>query len=190
MIELMIGLVIVGILLGIGAPALSVWIKNGQISATADAIQNGLQLARSEAVHRNGMVRFQLTTTVNNACALSTTNSNWVVSQNDPTGACGTPPSDTVAPFIVQVRPSSEGSGSATDSAGQSLVCFNGLGRQSSDPTCPAPTSVTFSITNPAGGTCRSAGGVMNCLNVVVSSAGQIRMCDPSLSHATNPKGC
>ncbi len=194
MIELLIVVVIVGVLAVIAAPALSSWIQNAQIRTTADAIQNGLQLARGEAVHLNTLMRFQLTTTTDNSCALSTTNSNWVVSQLDPTGACASAPSSVTNfvgdPLIVQVRPSAEGSGSAVDAAGQSVICFNGLGKQAINAACPAPATVTISVTNPTGGTCRQVGGPMKCLNVVVSSAGQIRMCDPSLSQAANPAGC
>jgi type IV fimbrial biogenesis protein FimT len=196
MIELLITVAIVGVLAAIAAPALSSWVQNAQIRTTADAIQNGLQLARGEAVRRNSDVRFQLTTTTDNSCALSTTNSNWVVStvsgvgSGDPTGACATPPSDANAPYIIQVRPSAEGSGSSVDSAGQSLICFNGLGKQSTNAACNPPGTVTISVKNPTGGACLEAGGPMKCMNVVVSSAGQIRMCDRSLSQATNPQGC
>jgi type IV fimbrial biogenesis protein FimT len=194
MIELLIGLVIVGVLAVIAAPALSSWIQNAQIRTTAEAIQNGLQLARGEAVHLNTLMRFQLMSSTDNTCQPSTNNSNWVVSQGDPTGACASAPSSVTNfvgdPLIVQVRPSAEGSGSAVDAAGQSLICFNGLGKQATNAACNPPGTVTISVTNPNGGACLAAGGPMKCLNVVVSSAGQIRMCDPSLSQAANPAGC
>jgi type IV fimbrial biogenesis protein FimT len=174
MIELMVGLVIIGILLGIGAPALGVWIQNGKIRVTADAIQNGLQLARSEAVRRNSLVRFQLTSSIDNTCALSTNSSNWIVSFDDPTGACASTASETVAPRIIQARPASEGSVGTAVNANQSFIVFNGLGRQSG-------AALTVNITNTSGGT---------PLNVLVSTGGQIRMCDPSFTYPANPKGC
>jgi type IV fimbrial biogenesis protein FimT len=188
MIELLIGLVIIGILAAIGAPALSSWIQNGQLRLAAEAIQNGLQLARAEAVHRNSSVRFQLTTTTDNTCALSTTNSNWVISQDDPTDPavaatlCATAPSDTVAPRIIQKRPSSEGSRNAVVAAAQSTFIFNGLGRLTT-------TADTIVVTNPTGGTCIAANGPMRCLNVVVTTGGQIRMCNPAKASA-DPQGC
>ena len=197
LVELLVGVAILGILAATAAPALSGWVQNAQIRTTADSIQNGLQLARGEAVRLNTLMRFQLMTSVDATCQPSTTSSNWVVSQGDPTvatGACAATPTTTAIiandPLIVQVRASTEGSGTTVDAAGQSLICFNGLGKQANSGACNAPANVTISITNPNGGTCIAAGGPMKCLNVVVSSAGQIRMCDPSLSQTTNPSGC
>ena len=66
------------------------------------------------------------------------------------------------------------------------VAAFNGLGRVS--PT-PAGT-ITYDVGNPSGGTCRAAGGTMRCLRVEVSPTGQVRMCDPSLTSATDPQGC
>ncbi|MDO8464628.1 MAG: GspH/FimT family pseudopilin [Gallionella sp.] len=186
MIELLIGLVIIGILAAIGVPALGSWIQNGQIRVTAEAIQNGLQLARAEAVHRNTSVRFQLTTTTDNACALSTTNSNWVISLDDPTGACASTPSDTVAPRIIQIRPSSEGSRNAVvGTTVQSTFIFNGLGRLTT-------AADTIAVSNPTGGACATIAapnGPMRCLNVAVTTGGQIRMCNPAKA-STDPQGC
>lgn len=189
LIELIVGMVIVGILAAIGAPALSIWMQNGQIRTTADAFQNGLQLARAEAVHRNDLVRFQLTTTTDNTCTLSTTGSSWVVSRGDstgvgdPTGSCGSAPSDTTAPFIIQSRSGTEGSGTVTVTAGQSTFVFSGLGR-----TTNIAGTVTISVSNPAGGACMPAGPV-RCLNVIVATGGQSRLCNPALP-SSNPQGC
>lgn len=191
LIELLITVVIVGILAAIGAPALSSWIQNGKIRATAEAIQNGLQLARAEAVHRNAPVRFQLTTTTDNTCALSATSSNWVISLDDPTDPaisatlCASAPSDTAAPRIIQVRPSAESSGNTVVAATQSTFIFNGLGRLTG-------AADTISISNPAGGACATIaapGEPMRCLNVVVTAGGQIRMCNPAKA-STDPQGC
>jgi type IV fimbrial biogenesis protein FimT len=193
MIELMVALVVAAVLLALAVPALSSWVQNAQIRTTADAIQNGLQLARAEAVRLNTLIRFQLTSTIDNSCTLSTTSSSWVVSMSDPTSLCGTPTTITYTPTatdpaIIQVHPSAEGAGSTTN-ASQALVCFNGLGQQSSATPC-ASAPVTISVTNPAGGACKPAGTV-KCLNVQVTTAGQIHMCDPSLTYsATAPTGC
>jgi type IV fimbrial biogenesis protein FimT len=195
MVELLVAVVILGILMAVAAPALSSWVQNAQIRSTADSIQNGLQLARGEAVRRNSQMYFQLTTTIDKNCALSTTSSNWVVSQRDPTtppiNPCDTPPSfdsiDPNDPLIVQVRSSSEGSGNSVVAADKSTIIFNGLGRTDIDPT--TTSKVNISVTNPVGGACMPA-GPMKCLTVQVFSAGQIRMCDPSLLQVNNPKGC
>lgn len=188
MIELLIAVVILGILAAMGAPALGNWLKNGQIRATAESIQKGLQLARAEAVHRNSLVRFQLTDNLTGACALSTTSSNWVISLDNPADSamsatlCASTPSDTTAPRIIQKRSSAESSGSTVVAADQSTVIFNGLGRLTT-------AAGTISISNPSGGTCAALGGPMRCLNIAVTTGGQIRMCNPAKA-STDPQGC
>ncbi len=132
LIELLVGITIVGILFIMGVPSFKSWIQNAQIHTATEAIQNGLELARAEAVRRNTLVRFQLTSTVDNTCVLTPgtpiqpPSVSWVVSLDDPTspsGMCGNaklneafPVSDSAnnpAPRIIQVRPGSEGSANA-----------------------------------------------------------------------------
>ena len=194
LIELMMGLAIVALLFGLAAPGFSVWIQNTHIRTAAEAIQNGLMLARAEAVRRNTAVRFQLTDTTDDSCALSTSGTNWLISLQDPAGACATAiadPSDLnpPAPGIIQLRAGAEGSRNAAVAAGQSLIIFNGLGR-----VAPVPAGdINIDISNPGGGNCISAtpAGAMRCLRVVVSTGGQVRMCDPAFVFSTtNTQGC
>jgi type IV fimbrial biogenesis protein FimT len=163
LIELMIGVVIMAILFGLALPSYKDWIQNTQIRTAAESIQNGLQLARAEAVSRNTPVSFTLA------------GNDWTVA--------------VVAPALtIQSKTGAEGSTNAViavNPAVQTTTVFNGLGR-----VTPA-AAVTFSVTNPVGGTCQPAvGGAMRCLNVLVSNSGQIRMCDPALALASNPQGC
>lgn len=67
---------------------------------------------------------------------------------------------------------------------GTTVVAFNGLGRQ----LTPGVT-VSIDIDNPTNGTCVAAGGRIRCLRVLVTTLGQVRMCDPSRP-ATDPQGC
>lgn len=183
LIELMTGLVILVILIVMGVPSFSHWIQSSQIRNSAEAIQNGLNLARVEAVRRNAIVRFNLVTTTGDDCALSDVGTSWVVSLDDPSGACNSAASDTVAPRIIQVRASGEGSSNAVVNAGGvNTVSFSGTGR--------ASTAVSIDITNPSGGGCAaSGGGGMRCLRVVVTLGGQVRMCDPARA-SSDPQGC
>lgn len=182
LIELMIGIVVLGILLALGAPAFSSWTQNSQIRNAAEAIHNGLTLARAEAVRRNTTVRFQLVTTTTGACALADTGTNWVVSLDSPAGACDSAPSDDIAPRIVQVRSAAEGSRNAVvDAGGVSLITFNGTGQ--------ASVAATIDVTNPTGGACSTAAGPMRCMRVTVATGGRIRMCDPARA-ANDPQGC
>lgn len=197
MIELLFVVSIIGILAALAAPSFNTWIMNNQIRTVTDSIQNGLQLARSEAVHRNTPIRFEMVSSIDNSCATSTNSGYWVVSQINTLGLCGSAPSDTAAapdPLIIQKHSGLEGGTTTTTIvATQSLVVFNGLGRQATvtdGTTTPSPpVNVSIDVTNPTGGACIPA-GAMKCLRVVVSAAGQIRMCNPSLTQAANPSGC
>ncbi len=177
LIELIVGIVILGVLMAMAAPRFTDWLRNARIRTSAEAIQNGLQLARAEAVRRNATVRFQLVSTIDDTCALATTGPHWVVSMDNPAGQCATAPSDTAAPRIIQVRNRAEGSEQTQVAAGQSAFVFNGLGRLT-----PVPgANVAIDVSSTTGGTCVASGGSVRCLRLVVSVGGQIRMCDPAL---------
>ncbi len=179
LIELCIGLAIFATLLSMAAPSFSIWLANSKIRTTAEAINNGLQLARAEAVRRNAVVRFQLTSDLTAGCALSTTASNWVISLDDPSGACANTPSDTAAPRIYQTRPASEGSTNVLVAADQSAIGFNSLGQQVS--LGAALANVNINISSATTGT--------RTLRVSIGTGGQTRMCDPALA-STDPQGC
>ena len=187
MIELMIGLAIFTMLLLFGAPSFSAWIQSSQIRNSAESIQNGLILARAEAVRRNTTVNFQLVSSLTASCAISTSSNNWVVSRNDPTGKCDVAPdpADTVLPRTIQKRSTNQGSPNAVVAADQGTIIFNGLGRATNLAASPA----SINITNPSGGTCVAASGRMRCLRVDVTTAGQVRMCDPAVS-APDTRAC
>ena len=177
LIELLVGIVILGVLMAMAVPRFTDWLRNARIQTSAEAIQNGLQLARAEAVRRNATVRFQLVSTIDDTCALATTGPHWVVSMDNPAGQCASAPSDTAAPRIIQVRNRAEGSVQTQVAAGQSLFTFNGLGRLT-----PVPAAnVAIDVSSTTGGTCIANGGSVRCLRLMVSVGGQIRMCDPAL---------
>jgi type IV fimbrial biogenesis protein FimT len=187
LIELMIAFAVFAILMVIGVPMFSAWIQSSQIRTSAESILDGLGLARAEAVHQNKFVSFQFVTTVTGSCAVSASGANWVVSRDDPSGKCDQPPSDSTVPRIVQKRAANEGSPNAVVAADRATIMFNGTG-QVTGPASPA----RIDVTNPTGGTCAAAGGgggPMRCLRVEVTTAGQIRMCDPARS-STDPQAC
>lgn len=186
LIELMIGVAIAAMLFALGAPNFSAFIQNSKIRNAAEAIQNGLSLARVEAVRRNTSVQFVLGT-----------GSSWTVGCETATTDC---------PASIQSRSTAEGSTNAavatTEVAASTNVInttptftdtlgFNGLGGITSV-TLPAGSNAIFNITNPNGGACAVADGPMRCLRVVVTSGGQVRMCDPALtiSKPTDPQAC
>lgn len=196
LVEIVVVLGIVALLTVLAVPSMTAWFSNSRIRSTAEAIQSGLQLAKAEAVSRNARVRFQLTSTLDNACAADANGLNWVVNL-DPNanpaeveGRCAADPivydpeADPVSPFIIQKRPATGSTGAQLDASAATIV-FNGLGRP-----VPAPAgNLTIAITYPSAGTCTSVGGELTCLSVVVTPAGQIRMCNPAFP-ATDPQGC
>ena len=201
LIELIVVLAVLAILLAAGASNFSVWMTNSRIRTTAESIQNGLQMARAEAVRRNTPIRFQFVDYLTSACGLSVTKSNWIVSFDDPTsvGGCDAAPlneafavSDSTnnpAPRIIQSRAVTEGGRNTRIDADKSTIVFDGLGRMRRDPD-PAVPFVPVNINVlpvAAAGDCVS----QRCLRVAVSVAGQIRMCDPALDVAGNdPQRC
>lgn len=196
LIELLVTMAILGVLLALGTSSFREWMTNLRVRTTAEAIQNGLQLARAEAVRRNVQMQFELTDTVAAGCTQSTSAANWVVSFDGAgaLGLCGNalfdeayPMTDTAhnpSPRILQVRVATEGSGNATISATQSVFVFNGLGRLVSTPA-------TVDIENSNEGTCIASSGKIRCLRVAVTAGGQIRMCDPAYSSSgSDPQRC
>ncbi len=177
LVELIVGMAILGVLLAIAMPAFSNWLRNARVRTAAESVQNGLQLARAEAVRRNTTIRFQLVDTTDDSCALSTAGPNWVVSFDSPVGACATPPSDTVAPRIIQLRSGAEGSADTTLTADQSALVFNSLGRLT-----PVPAANVTIIVERDRRACLAEGGPIRCLQIMVTLGGQIRMCDPALA--------
>jgi len=175
LIEIMIGLVIVALLFAFGLPSFATFMQNTHVRSAAEAMQNGLSLAKAEAVRRNTYVQFVLGT-----------GSSWTVRC---TNVVADSDSDGVAecPDNIQARSPSEGSSNAavsTTPTTATTVEFNGYGRTTA--------ASVFDITNPTAGTCVADGGRVRCLRVTVSAAGQIRMCDPALtiSRPSDPQAC
>lgn len=190
LIELLIGLAIMGLLIMIGLPNMATWLQNSKIRTAGETMLAGLTLARTEAVRRNQIVRFGMVNNLTSACAISTAGADWVVSLDDVTGACDAAPSEVAAPRIIQTRSGSEGTTSvvvAATTAG--IVHFNGLGRVTSPGGAANMTQVL--ISNPAGGTCEHVdGGAMRCLRIDISVGGEARMCDPAVADASDPRIC
>jgi len=187
LIELMIGLVIMAILLSIGLPAFGLWIQNAQNRTAAESIQNGLQLARTEAVRRNTNVRFDLTSaaglvTWNVGCVTATADCPATIQGR--TGSEGTSNARVGISTVAIPSPAPATQFNTAISSGTGLpagATFNGLGRI---PNANIGTDISrIDITNAVAATARR-------LVVTVGTGGTIRMCDPALSLSANPQGC
>lgn len=198
LIELAVALTVLGLLVLVVAPPVSDWVRNLRVRGATEAIQAGLQRARGEALRTNELVTFWLVsgsnaTVVDDSCALSSGSGSWVVSRVDPTGACGAEPSTTVDPRIVQTHAAGQTSAGVTVAAiaadGTSATCvrFNGFGRvvdstAGPDDDCRPPKQVTrIDVTHALGA---------RSLRILVATGGGIRMCDPAVTDATDPRRC
>lgn len=186
LIELMVGITIVSLLMVVGVPSFSLWIQNTQTRTAAESIQNGLQIARTEAVRRNMNVRFSLTDASGTVA--------WSVDCVNVTADC---------PAGIQSRSGGEGGVNARAgvsvaalpspipvghfntalAAGAGLpagVTFDGMGRV---PIANVGTDIArIDVTNVKAGVRRMV--------IVIGTGGQTRMCDPAIALATNPQGC
>lgn len=213
LIELMVTLSILAFSLALVAPSFSGWVQNSKVRSYAESLQNALQFARSEAVRRNTPVSLQITTTLDNNCALATANvaavNFWVITAGtvNAAGVCGNAIStDAVAtsaaittgaggPFILQKGPVETSLNTLNLNPSQIAITFNGLGRLVAGAAAIVPgqaaAATTYQITSP-NGACVAANGNVRCLNLVVQPAGQVRMCDPSLpaAGANDPMAC
>lgn len=63
MLELVIAMAVMAVMIGMSIPAVSDWAENNRIKATADAMLNGLQMAKMDAVRQNTFAQFVLTDT-------------------------------------------------------------------------------------------------------------------------------
>lgn len=193
LIELLIGIAIVSMLLMAGVPMFGSWIQNTQVRTAAESIQNGLQIARSEAVMRNANVRFALTSadglvawnvgcvTVRDSCPA--TIQTRIAAEGGGNARVGV--STVAPPGVVPVAHYSvalvagaglSDEGGASNNAG---VTFNGMGIVPN-----AGTDVTrIDVINSVSADARR-------LVIVVGSGGLTRMCDPQLALSSNAQGC
>lgn len=189
LIELMIGLAVIGILLGLALPAFDRFLQNTKIRNAAELTISGLNLARAEALRRNGIVRFQLVSDLTASCTASGGSLSWVVSLSDPAGACNVDPSETTAPRIIQKRSALDGTaGVVIATSGGSGVVYTGLGRVST-----AGGNITQIDLSTASGICEHldpVNGDRRCLRVLISAGGQAKMCDPKIVDNTDPRYC
>jgi len=163
LIELLIGLALIGILSVMAVPAYQFWIQNVQIRNAAEGVLNGLQLARAEAVRRNALVQLIFTTA---------TGSGWTIST-------------VVGGTEIQARSANEGSESALVTItplGADRITFNGMGWLATNNN-GSPTITRIDVASTLVGT------EIRALRVTVGAGGVMKMCDPAVA-AGDPRAC
>lgn len=169
LVELMIGLAVVGIVIMLGLPAYTHWIQNLKIRNAAESVLHGLQLARAEAIRSNTNVSFVLG---------AGTLSDWTVS--------------VVAPVqVIQTRSAAQGSDTVLVTrtpATSTTVTFDSLGRaallNAAAPVVPF-TQLDFDVPT----TIMPASESRN-LRITIGTGGNVRMCDPTVAVVTDPRYC
>lgn len=176
LIEVLVTITIVAILATLAVPSFRAFIMNIQIRTATEALNNGLQLARGEAVRRNANVTFTMGA-----------GSSWTV-------ACETPVPDSNAdgmeecPAVIQSRSSEEGSTLATVAAtpaDATMATFNGLGRLTANDDASASIS-RLDVDMPEA---TLAADQSKELRILING-GSIRMCNPNITTAGDARAC
>lgn len=172
LIELLIALAIMGILLALGLPSFQVYMENTRIRTAAEGFLAAAELAKASAASTNSRVEIILTnntdagslaTAVGSASVAGAT-TGWMVRTAD-------------LAIYIEGKTAQEG-GRGTQGAVNVARAVGGVTFTPLGSTTLAATA-TFSFTNPTGGLCIAAAGPMRCLNVVISTTGRIKLCDP-----------
>lgn len=186
LIEAVVAVSVLGILIAAGLPSMADWIHSTHVRNLAETTQMGLQKARAEALKRNQLVTFWLVSgsvaAPDNNCVLSSASAAWVISLDDPTGKCGSAPSTTDAPRLVETYgPGSNASGitvAAVDDSGSAAtsVSFNGYGQRVGAGISTIDIAHDDTSVRP--------------MRVQISTTGGVRMCDPKVVDTTDPRAC
>ena len=190
--EMMVGIAIVAILLGLGVPSITAYIEAAKLNSAAQSYLAGVQTARTAAIRQNLRTEFVLTDTpvqtpnLAEALVPAANGLNWVVRVVDPTRP-------QPAFLLLEAKSATEGSVAAAQSvqivglgapnAFNGVLPFNGFG------TTADANNYTFVVQNPRGGACAPA-GPMRCPNILVPAGGLARICDPLVTAATDSRGC
>jgi len=191
-IELVVTVMIFAVLASIAVPSMLRMIRLQELKNAANDIQMGMEKARVEALKRNRSVGFWLVSLDDNSvmddsCEISASGRSWVVALESPEGKCGTTPSESTSPYIIEAHPAGDGhpnvAVSSLDSGGGSSngeIVFNGLGRIVTDSDGISTVNVTV-VDAPTG---------RDKLRVDVSGSGSIHVCDPYITDSSDSRSC
>jgi len=174
LVELVVVLAVMALLLFVGVPSFGEFMQNQQVRVAGDAILNGLQVARAEAMRRNLSVQV----------AVNVPATGWTVSES----ASGAP---------IQSRTHEEGSRNAivgTTPGGATTVTFTPLGGVTSNADGSLPVNQFDINFDKPGAVCQTPTSPVGvrCLRILVSGGGSTRMCEPGERVFTppSPRAC
>jgi type IV fimbrial biogenesis protein FimT len=162
LVELMLSLGVLAILVAIAVPSMRSFIENSRIRAASESLQNGVTLARNEAVRRNQRIEF---------VSLAT---GWVVRLPG-----------TVTPLHEGSGREGRGGLTLTFAPGNAdRITYDAFGRPTANADASATlTRVDIVSTNPP------SSGIYRPLRVQIQVNGVPRLCNPAVG-AGNPAVC
>ena len=166
LVELMTGVGIVAILAAVAMPSFTGFLRNTEVRGSSEALLQGLQFARTEAIRQNRRICFDW----------SGVGTGWTVSTD-----CLAAPGAVPVAQIIQSQPDREGSVASTVTttpASSMRVAFNGFGRVVPN-TLGGSTITQIDITSVG------ASLVRRILISAGDSGGRIFVCDPSAATGT-----
>jgi type IV fimbrial biogenesis protein FimT len=173
LIEVMVTLTVLGVLIALGAPSFGEWLQSQQIRAATEAIVNGMQVARGEAIRRNLAVQM----------VLEPTTSGWTVCEAT-VSPCDSSllANPATAVNVIQSRSAQEGTRNANVRQTPDTtvaVTFSPLGSALPKNFNGSDALTRVDVVH-SSSACLAGSGPIRCLRVVVTGGGSIRMCDPS----------
>lgn len=173
LIEVLVALAIFSVLMVVGVTDFREWVQNTQIRTVAESIQAGLQFSRSEAVKRNEPVQIVFNANYRGWTIQLVSNMSTLRQENGLDGYSN-----------ISVAPASNLFQPANSFASLNTVTFTGLGRISRLNADSSSPFGSLSIDNSA-----MDSDISRDLNIVLSTVGNIRLCDPN-KNAPDPRAC
>ncbi|WP_269533708.1 GspH/FimT family pseudopilin [Chitinimonas sp. BJYL2] len=167
LIEMMVTIALLTIALGIAVPEMRSWLEIRKTRAAAEALLDGVRLARQEALTRNAGVEFRYdsaTRTWAIGCAAVTTTCPATIRSREVYRA-GNSTSITVNP------------------TGTSILTFTGIGtRRATNADTSAPMQLL------------TASSTLSSIDqeyaIAITAGGQNKLCDPAVATAGDPRKC
>lgn len=197
LIELIVGIIILGILAGLAIPSFTTFLAGSHLRAAAESVLSGVQLARAEAIRRNTAVCFYIDSS-------SSATSLWYVNLDDTSAGLdcnnsGKPGiTNTSGGDFIQKSAANEGANitiTLYPSTTANTITFNSFGKvlpsNTQTSSCP-PSRIVFSAANT---TQRyqieiKTPDISCSSNATTPSGGQVRLCDPAITSTNDPRAC
>ena len=208
LIELVIGMAILGLFVTQALPSFNAFMINQRIRSAAEAMASMLQRARVEAIQRNQEVEFitfdRLINATDNTYAQAITavagGDHWALRTTNSSGnyfaiasrssAESSPESASVRNSNMDINNVRQSSTLIRATSTVSSVTFNALGAASNIGSTANFEFIRYNPNNQPAYQCAQNSGPIRCLRVTVSSAGQVRLCDPAVAASADTRKC